>query len=42
MTTVNAPMTLNDALTNAVPLYYEAAVRLFRIVKVGMQLQNPN
>ena len=38
MTTVNAPMTLNDALTNAVPLYYEAAVRLFRIVKVGMQL----
>ncbi len=39
MTTVNAPMTLEEALKNAEELYYEGAVRMFRFVKTGMELQ---
>lgn len=38
MTTVNAPMPLEDALKNAEQLYYEGAVRMFRFVKTGMEL----
>lgn len=33
MTTVDAPMTLSRALENAEPLYYKAAIRLFRMIK---------
>ncbi|MCR4807205.1 MAG: glycerate kinase [Lachnospiraceae bacterium] len=40
MTTVNAPMSLEDAIGQAQELYYEAAVRMFRFVKAGMQLKN--
>ena len=38
MTTVNAPMTLDFALDNAEALYYEAAVRMFRLIQVGMRI----
>lgn len=38
ITTVNAPMTLDDALDNAEALYYEAAVRMFRLIQVGMRI----
>lgn len=33
MTTVDAPMTLSQAIENAEPLYYKAAIRLFRMIK---------
>ena len=39
MTTVNAPMTLDQAIENAERLYYEAAVRMFRLIRLGMNLQ---
>lgn len=39
MTTVNAPMTLDEALDNAKQLYYEGAVRMFRFVKTGMDMR---
>ncbi|MCR4657863.1 MAG: glycerate kinase [Lachnospiraceae bacterium] len=39
MTTVNAPMSLEEALENAQELYYEGAVRMFRFVKAGMDLR---
>jgi glycerate kinase len=39
MTTVNAPMPLSEALERAEELYYEAAVRMFRFVKTGMELK---
>lgn len=35
MTTVDAPMTLSQAIENAEPLYYKAAIRLFRMIKVA-------
>ena len=38
MTTVNAPMTLEYAINNAEQLYFEAAVRMFRLIKLGMQI----
>ena len=38
MTTVNAPMSLEEALENAEALYYEGAVRMFRFVKTGMDI----
>ncbi len=38
MTTVNAPMPLEEALQNAETLYYEGAVRMFRFVKAGMEV----
>lgn len=38
MTTVNAPMALQDALDNAEALYYEGAVRMFRLIRVGMSM----
>lgn len=40
MTTVNAPMPLAEALDRAEELYYEAAVRMFRFVKTGMELKS--
>ena len=39
MTTVNAPMPLSEALERAEELYYEAAVRMFRFVKTGMDMR---
>lgn len=38
MTSVDAPMTLDEALSRAEELYYLAAVRMFRMIRVGMQL----
>ena len=38
MTTVDAPMTLNEALGRAEDLYYQGAVRLFRLVRAGMRI----
>lgn len=39
MTTVNAPMSLDEAIRNAEELYYEGAVRMFRFVKTGMDMR---
>ena len=39
MTTVNAPMPLEEALERAEELYYEGAVRMFRFVKTGMDMR---
>jgi glycerate kinase len=39
MTTVNAPMTLQEAIERSEELYYEAAVRMFRFVKAGMEIK---
>lgn len=38
MTTVSRPMTLDEAMQNAAALYYDAAVRLFRLIQIGRQL----
>ena len=38
MTTVNAPMPLSEALDRAEELYLEGAERMFRFVRVGMDL----
>lgn len=35
MTTVDSPMTLEEALEHAEELYYSAAVRMFRMIKIG-------
>lgn len=39
MTTVNSPMSLDEAMDNAEALYYEGAVRMFKFVKTGMTLK---
>ncbi len=39
MTTVNAPMTLSEALERAEELYYEGALRMFRFVRAGMEMR---
>ncbi len=39
MTTVNAPMALSDAMANAEKLYYEAAIRMFSLIKTGMEMK---
>lgn len=39
MTTVNAPMTLEYAINNAEQLYYNASVRMFRLIKIGMDIK---
>lgn len=39
MTTVNKPMLLCEALTDALTLYQSAARRMFRLIKVGMELR---
>lgn len=38
MTTVNAPMTVYEALERAEELYYQGAVRMFRFIRMGMEL----
>lgn len=35
---VNRPMSLGEAMRNAEKLYYDAAVRMFRMVKIGMYM----
>ena len=39
MTTVSEPMLLTEAMGRARELYYYAALRLFRLIKTGMELQ---
>ena len=39
MTTVNRAMPLEEALTNAEELLYDAADRMFRLIKTGMDIQ---
>ena len=39
MTTVDAPMPLEEALGRAEELYYLGAVRMFRFIKAGMDLR---
>lgn len=39
MTTVDGPMPLQKALDEAEDLYYKGAVRLFRMIRTGMQMQ---
>jgi glycerate kinase len=38
MTTVDAPMPLEEALGRAEELYYLGAVRMFRFLRAGMKL----
>ncbi len=38
MTTVNAPMSMEEVLDHAEELYYEGAVRMFRLIRTGMEL----
>ena len=38
MTTVNAPMSLQEAMNNAEQLYYSSAVRMFRFIRTGVIL----
>ena len=40
MTTVNAPMPLEEALERAEELYLEGAVRMFRFIKAGMDMKS--
>ena len=39
MTTVNAPMPLEEAIDRAEALYLEGAVRMFRFIKAGMEIR---
>ena len=39
MTTVDAPMQLEEALDRAGELYYQGAVRMFRMIRVGMEMR---
>lgn len=39
MTTVNAPMSVEEAMANARELYADAAERAFRLIKLGMNLK---
>ena len=38
MTTVDGPMPLKEALDNASELYYKGAIRMFRFLQTGMQM----
>ena len=38
MTTVDAPMPLQDALDRAEELYYLGAIRMFRFIRAGMKI----
>ena len=38
MTTVDGPMPLKEALDNASELYYKGAIRIFRFLQTGMQM----
>ena len=40
MSTVNAPMPLMEAMSRAEELYLQAAERMFRFVRVGMEMKN--
>ncbi|MBR0172766.1 MAG: glycerate kinase [Lachnospiraceae bacterium] len=42
LTSVNAPMSLEEAMNKAAPLYYDAAVSLFRTLRAGMRLHGQN
>ena len=37
-TTVNAPMSLTEAVNHAQELYYDAALRMFRLLRAGLKL----
>ncbi|MBR4732574.1 MAG: glycerate kinase [Lachnospiraceae bacterium] len=37
MTTVDGPMSLEEAMSRAKELYYQAAIRTFRLIKAGIQ-----
>lgn len=39
MTTVNAPMTLKEAIRDARKLYADAAARIFRMIRIGQRMQ---
>ena len=39
MTTVDAPMSLEEALRRAQELYYLGAVRMFRLIRTGMEIR---
>ncbi len=39
MTTINRPMTLDEAIGDAESLYLDAAVRMFRLIGVGMKIK---
>ena len=39
MTSINAPMTLREAMERSEELYLNAAVRMFRMIQVGMDIQ---
>ena len=39
MTSVNGPMDITEAIDRAEELYYEAAIRMFRFVKIGMEMR---
>ena len=41
MTTVNGPMSLEEALENARELYEQAAIRMFRMLQAGSALGKP-
>ena len=38
MTSVNSPMPLQEALDRAEELYLNAAVRMFRFIRMGMEM----
>lgn len=38
ITSVNAPMSLSDAIHQAEALYYEAAIRMFRFIQIGIEM----
>lgn len=40
MTTVNAPMSLQEAMSNAEELYLNSATRMFRLIQAGMKIRN--
>lgn len=40
MTSVNGPMDVTEAIARAEELYYEGALRMFRFVKIGMELSD--
>ncbi|MBP5282329.1 MAG: glycerate kinase, partial [Lachnospiraceae bacterium] len=39
MTTVDGPMTLEDAMGRAKELYYQAALRMFRLIQAGASIK---
>ena len=39
MTSINAPMTLREAMEHSEELYLNAAIRMFRMIQVGMDIQ---